>query len=438
MNFNVGFLFICGFGLIASDANAVPSTINAPVSGTGWTYNGKAINANGSDVHGGINAGIGANDNKAFDINYGSGWDDEGLPIYAVESGCIYSENGWGGYSSGQLLINHTTGSDNWSTGYLHMKNIVKKTGCVSKGDKIGELSNVSNIASFSPHLHFAVYNSHGKSGLQSVNVKINEVSYPLTSASPLSTTPIFDGTGSLVDSAGSCEEYGCTHDDVKLHPHDNQLSSGFFQVLWTQGKCEAVELDGLTYADVEVRSWDGYGTDSEYYKLSALPAVVPLKSNKWNLIAVKTTAAIQKGSTRTVSASCVANSYNDARVSKVEGTPMMFDLDYGWGGNGSIISHSKNEDFGRSMDWVVLLRDKNTLAAFQVTRSSTCQTVRFKTPVSFNLSWKTWDAESWQGSKAINNGDTFTLPINGDWWILKVKAPATGKNDSYVEAICE
>ena len=50
-------------------------------------------------------------------------------------------------------------------------------------------------------------------------------------------------------------------------------------------------------------------------------------------------------------------------------------------------------------------------------------QLFKFETPVSFNLSWKLWDDEEWQGNKTVSNNDIFTLP-SGYWWILKVKAP--------------
>ena len=123
--------------------------------------------------------GVGAaDDSKAWDINFGSGADDDGMSVYAIEDGTIYTGNSWGDNSVGQVLINHTTNGDKWSTGYLHMKNIVKKSGDVKKGDLIGYISDVGTPGSI--HLHFAVYNSHGRRSLHSVNVDIQETSYPL------------------------------------------------------------------------------------------------------------------------------------------------------------------------------------------------------------------------------------------------------------------
>ncbi len=420
--------------LTSGTVYAVPSSINAPVSGS-WGYN--------QHKPGGYYLGIGGtNDGYAWDINYGNGYEDEGMPVYAVESGCIYTGNGWGGNSYGQLLINHTTGSDKWSSGYLHMKNIVKKSGCVSKGDKIGEVSRTGylvNSAITTPHLHFAVYNSNGKYGLTSVNVNINEVTYPLSSY-----IPYFDGTGSIIDPQSGCG-YGCDKDSVQLHSHGQQNSAGFFQVYRIPNSCEAVELDGLAYAEVEVRSWAGYGTDSEYYTLNSLPAVVPLNT-PWSLIAVKTVSPIPAGSTRTLNATCIAQSYNDPNVSKKSsGSPMKFDSDYYWGGNGSIINHSNNQydsdtqaGYGRDRDTVVLFRDKKTLSASQVTNTDSCRSIKFSTPVPIELSWKRWDDESWWGTTTITDGNSFRFPTTDSWWILKVKANATGSNNTMVDAVCE
>lgn len=81
------------------------------------------------------------------------------------------------------------------------------------------------------------------------------------------STVPYFDGAGSLIDpqsSISSCP-FGCSTDLIKLHPHSQQNSAGFFQVFRIPGVCEAVKLEGLVYADVEVRSWSGAGSDSVY-----------------------------------------------------------------------------------------------------------------------------------------------------------------------------
>lgn len=443
--FVIGGLFI----VASSSIYAVPSSINAPISGSGWRYN--------QHNPGGYYEGIsGANDGYSWDINYGNGWEDDGMPVYAVESGCIYTGNGWGGDSYGQLLINHTTGSDQWSTGYLHMKNKVKVSGCVSKGDKIGEVSRTGylvNSAITSPHLHFAVYNSNGKYGLTSVNANIKEVTYPLIS--DVSANSYFDGTGSLVDPRGTgsgCASQngnGCSNDLVKLHPH-NVPSTALFQVVGVSGVCESLELSGLSGgANVELRSWAGYGAESLYYKLDSLPAVIPLKNvgynNGWNLIALTTTSPVPQGSTKTIQANCVSFSYQDSRVHAVSGVPTQFAGGYYWGGNGSLIGHSNSQDtsdsisgYGKFVDVAVLMRDQKTISAFQVTKSS-CNTLRFKTPVPFTLSWKVWDSADWLGSQTINNGEALTLPSSiGNWAVLLIQAPATNANNSRVEATCE
>lgn len=257
--------------------------------------------------------------------------------------------------------------------------------------------------------------------------------------------TPYFDGTGSLIDPTNCTGQgWGCSHDEVKLHSHPNQISAGFFQVFRVNGACDAVRLEGLAAADIEVRLWDSYGIDSKYYHVDDMKdsgAVIPLiyNENKWNLIGVKTTAAI--GDIRTLSAKCDTGGGMSDNVSEVSGTPMKFDENYSWGGNGSIISHAQNGEYGKIKDEVVLFRDKKTLAAIQVTKTAQCSKVTFNTfntPNGFHLSWKEWDATDWQGDQVIYNGQSFPLPSGGGQWVLlKIKAEATGQNGSYVQAVC-
>lgn len=258
---------------------------------------------------------------------------------------------------------------------------------------------------------------------------------------------PYFDGTGSLIDPQGSCGD-GCKSDVIKLHPHETQRSAGFFQVYRLAGVCEAVNLSGdLMYADVEVKSWDSYSGNSVYYTLGSLPAAVPLNNTTWNVIAVKTVSPIPQGQTRTVTATCVAQSSMSANVTKKpSGTPTEFNENYFWGGNGSLISHTNNRaanGFGKNKDTVILLKDKKTLSVFQV-NTSFCKNVRFTTSatpaaMSLELSWKLWNEKEWQGSTTINSGYRFSFPTTANpWWILKVKAAPTGLTSSTVTAVCE
>ncbi|MCX7087229.1 MAG: hypothetical protein NTV00_04150, partial [Methylococcales bacterium] len=108
------------------------------------------------------------------------------------------------------------------------------------------------------------------------------------------------------------------------------------------------------------------------------------------------------------------------------------------------LIGHSNNhsiqntiDGFGRNIDTVVLLRDKNTLSVFQVTRTDTCKNIKFSTPVPIEVSWKGWNVKDWSASKVINNGDKLSLPTDKYWWLLKIKAPATNQNGTQVDAEC-
>ncbi len=133
----------------------LPPSVDTPVNGTGWSY--RQHTQDNATYYDGIGS---ANDNNTWDLNYGSGYDDEGLPVYAVADGVRQTFDGWGGNSFGQFLIKHTNSNGSWYSGYLHMKNITTAT-TIKKGDKIGEISRTGylvNPAITSPHLHFGVY----------------------------------------------------------------------------------------------------------------------------------------------------------------------------------------------------------------------------------------------------------------------------------------
>lgn len=178
-------IFLVLFFATPSDLYAVPNSVSSPVSGP-IVFGPQQANTWAFNQHGGTHyAGIGGtNDNNAWDINFGFAGDDECSDgtqatcktVYAIEDGCIHDADGWGGDTYGQLLLNHTTNGEEWSSGYLHMIN--KTIGpCVSKGDAIGLISNTSpdNI---SDHLHFAIYDSHGQLNMTSVDVTITAEDY--------------------------------------------------------------------------------------------------------------------------------------------------------------------------------------------------------------------------------------------------------------------
>ncbi len=162
---------------------AVPSTIDSPVDDIhgkdNWSFS-----QHKSGLHK-IDGGIGsADDTYAWDINWKTGISDKDKPVYAVADGTIYTGSSWSGSTYGQVLINHTDSTGNWSSGYLHMSG-VKKSGTVKKGDVIGY---ISNVGCTDVHLHFAVYNTHGKNSLKSVNVGFRKRT---STSTPTPTTPL-------------------------------------------------------------------------------------------------------------------------------------------------------------------------------------------------------------------------------------------------------
>ena len=159
----------------------------SPQCTSGWSF--LQHKTGGHVKNGGVG---GANDMYAWDVNLNSPSKDydKGNPVRAIEAGTIYTGNGWGGTSFGQVLINHLTSSGQWSSGYLHMSGIAKKSGTVQKGEIIGYISNKST-ANITNHLHFVVYNGYS-AGTSSVDVRFSGVTarQPTPPVSPTLISP--------------------------------------------------------------------------------------------------------------------------------------------------------------------------------------------------------------------------------------------------------
>jgi len=298
--------------------------------------------------------------------------------------------------------------------------------GCWSKSSPYVRIASVMPSYRCVGNAHFRNFGQFYHSDKDYGNFRIFTNMIEIETHQIFSSSPYFDGTGSLIDPQGCGLSAGCSDDYVKLHPHGHQASAGFFQVLKISNSCEAVQLDNLEEASVEIRSWNGRGKNSKYYKVNKTSNIVPL-STTWNLIAFKTDKPID--SSVRVKATCLS-SKSLANAIEFSSTPFSFENNYYWGGNGSLITHSNNQDtadtragYGRTQDTVAIFENKKALSVFQITNTESCRKVKFETPVSFNLSWKLWDDEEWQGNKTVSNNDIFTLP-SGYWWILKVKAP--------------
>jgi len=178
-------------------ANQPTSTQATPVS----FWQRSTCHGLGHSSAGGINQ---ADDTYAWDVNknYPSHNSDANEPVYAVADGIIMNNSealGWGGPSYGQVLIQHTDGTNVWYSGYLHLHNITSKKNqptqaqrTVRAGEQIGT---VGKKGGDNYHLHFAVYtrNSAGKFVSQNTTiVPRNQVITP----SLVSST---DGTGNNV-----------------------------------------------------------------------------------------------------------------------------------------------------------------------------------------------------------------------------------------------
>jgi hypothetical protein len=365
--------------------------------------------------------------------------------FFSTVSGQVISTNA--SNANGIAIYN---ANDDVTAIYLHASSVLVNVGdSVNVGTPIGRQGCVGHC--FGPHVHLEYRTGRKTSGACGKAGTLDPVATSLkyinsaTPSSSASLPPRFDGMGSLVDpiAVTGCTD-GCNQDQILLHSHadSNQKSVGMFQVYKIEGVCSSVELTGLRDANVEVRPWWGRnGTNSAYYNVKSMPAVIPLSNDLWSLISVTTTAPIETGGTRKLVAKClpsVPNPYDANVEKKSSGTPLAFDGGYLWGGNGSLISFSRNQNSsvtGRTYDVAVF--GKNTLSAFQI-HSIECPKINIESTdgQQFKISRKLWNAKDWIDDNNFYTDVSHTFD-SSDWWIIKIKADKTGVDDSHVSITC-
>lgn len=101
--------------------------------------------------------GCGGVYHPGLDMNFGSGWDDFGLPVFAVADGVVVASNdrydGWGNV----VLVEHelSSGLRFWAQyGHLDRRD-VRAGDRVSRGQALGSIGDAHG--QWSPHLHFEI-----------------------------------------------------------------------------------------------------------------------------------------------------------------------------------------------------------------------------------------------------------------------------------------
>ena len=437
-------------GFACANAVAVPTSIDLPidistssekycVSITSQCSNGWSFWQHKSGFHAYGKGVGGADDTFAYDVNLNSPQSDydNGQPVYAIESGDIYTGAGWGTSNYGQLLINHTTASgDLWSSGYLHMSGIPKKNGSVTKGELIGYISNKSpdNVAN---HLHFAIYNTHGKNSLKSVNVSFSGVSANAVAASPVSSLSYFDGAGSLVRPSESC--WGCNKDEAIMHPRAGRASTVVFQWLYDADLCEHVDVTTTPNVGpvvVRARSWSDHLMSLAF--ASTTPVSVPTQGS-WTIFSVTS----DKPLTSDVSVQAFCKPRGDARTGSSNNFTkdlVGFDNDYFWSGNGSLISKSNKKGVGATEDYAVTYSTHRSLTVFQWYSSSSCSKVIVGDSggagATGSVSMKEWSALDFGAEICSRLPCTVSTASNG-YFLIKVKSEANAVPSGRLSATC-
>lgn len=409
---------------------------------------------------------------------------DCGRQVTAIGNGVVRFKGSGGGTWGGIVLIQHRywdTASNGYreiTSQYAHIAPLdsLSEGQTVSRGEQIGYIAdrNTGSCAAFAgvanygqwdvtwnPHLHFEIrtdinlsatnwpsrtsfqnlintVDAAGCANILSASGQCRQRAVDLAGytdpldfigshSQPTAQPVVLDGAGSLIDPRGTCS--GCNADYVLLHPHQDKLSAGVFQV-WPGDAaagtpmCAAVRLEGLLKAKVEIRNWQGRGLGSVYYDLAQLPATINLPdTDNWYLVAVKTVAPIPAGETRLLKASCVAPTAWEPNATRLAGgTPMALDGGYGWGGNGSLITMSGSyKTVGREEDLIATLGGTNTQGIFQVYSGSTCKRPRLYTDfITVKVATKAWSSAAWSAETPVANGGAIPLPAAADWYLLR------------------
>jgi hypothetical protein len=300
----------------------------------------------------------------------------------------------------------------------------------VQRGQNIGTLMRYGSPI----HLHLSIYPNYtwpaGRAAFGSDTDTVEPVQYLVNNAGSLVPRAFVDGVGSLIDpkNGGTCiaslANYGCSRDEIKLHPHPIP-SAGSFQVYSdTNGGCDYVTLSGLTKAHIAIRRWnEAYPGPLEYatppvstiYTAGQLPVHLKVPYG-FSLVYVTTTQPVPAGETRSLTLECKSGALPVTSllvdiaptVAKRAGSPTaMYTMVSGdknryWGGNGSIIPPSGNNyagEFGRIKDYAKTQSIGYSEVMFQVYTAANCRNVRISASsgtVSADIAMKPWNVSPW------------------------------------------
>jgi hypothetical protein len=332
------------------------------------------------------------------------------------------------------------------------MKDIVKKSGIVKKGDIIGYISDKGTPGSW--HLHFAVYNSHGKYALKSVNVNFNNPTiYPLSSNINNKNSSIFDGAGSLISPNEDC--YGCDKDIAKMHPHNGENSTVVFQWLYDADSCSQLDIfSDESIGDVIIKSkkWDGHLTQKAFkVKLNAGSPITlkrPDNNNKWTTFAITTTEPLNFSNSITAECKTSDDRFKKGIRSDVNKDLIDVSHEHFWTGTGSIISFATergSNQFGIDKDLAVTFENQKSLTSFQWYASSSCpklkimngRSSRINSPIN-EVRIKGWAEENWSSNKCSSTLPcTLDAPDGEGYYVIKVKSDADAIRFGLIGAQC-
>ncbi len=476
-NFGLVLVSICIFGF-----SSLYAYVDIDVNGFGTNGWGYPVNKNHMTTSKCCNY-----DSTTYKDNHGAhhtgidiGMDHviEGDSVYAIADGTIIGRrlhcNYNGSYNLSVILVEHktldnnsfiaiyghTAPNDMSCTGISGKYNESTKKISISKGDKLGTLKKYGDT-----HLHFGIatnttvstlFSGWGRdSGDTISSYWKNPETYLTTHLAPISG--IFDGAGSLVSPNDDC--WGCNKDEVKLHKHAGNGSTGVFQWLHDSSTCSQIDIYSDKYLGdvvIKTKSWAGDTTEQSFkVHMGAYNKVSIKDNNMWTTLAVTTVNELSD-SEASLYAYCKTDSdyFYDGERKEVAKDIVDVTHDYFWTGTGSLITQSGqgNDSFGKDKDWAKTYESKfpavKSLTSFQWYSSYECsEVVISKQGLSTNIpingiSIKDWSASEWKDANCNSLPCTIKADSLFSYYILKIKIPAPTSpsylNDKYLQVKCK
>ena len=250
-----------------------------------------------------------------------------------------------------------------------------------------------------------------------------------------------FDGAGSIIQTSINC--WGCDKDEARMHPH-TLPSTILFQ--WTaEENCPYLKISSPNDQSLEVnvhsKQWNDDLPRVAYQ--TTLPLTVD-KIDYWNITAI--TSQRPLSSEKVIIAECTDSAMPSDRTYIEPIKPVLFNDDFDWGGNGSIISKSASGiGTGVIRDWAHRKGnpDYQQYTIFQWQSSERCQSLKLDdTRDSITVTevdMKHWRSAKWTEKNLCDGLLPCTVTASIDsYQIIRIRTKAGEGGSDTIQASCQ